>query len=79
MSLPYSSSTPAEDPLKLDECFRAGAAILNLLSLDLKPRDIMTRQAFENAMVIVAALGWLHQRRAASDCHSAFCERAPHH
>jgi dihydroxy-acid dehydratase len=57
MSLPYSSSTPAEDPLKLDECFRAGAAILNLLELDLKPRDIMTRQAFENAMVTVAALG----------------------
>jgi dihydroxy-acid dehydratase len=57
MSLPYSSSTPAEDPLKLDECFRAGAAILNLLELDLKPRDIMTREAFENAMVMVAALG----------------------
>lgn len=57
MSLPYSSSTPAEDPLKLDECVRAGAAILNLLKLDLKPRDIMTREAFENAMVIVAALG----------------------
>jgi len=57
MSLPYSSSTPAEDPLKLDECLRAGAAILNLLELDLKPRDIMTREAFENAMVMVAALG----------------------
>ena len=57
MSLPYSSSTPAEDPLKLDECFRSGAAILNLLQLDLKPRDIMTREAFENAMVMVAALG----------------------
>ena len=57
MSLPYSSSTPAEDPLKLDECFRAGAAIRNLLELDLKPRDIMTREAFENAMVMVAALG----------------------
>src|SRR5580704_17998083 len=57
MSLPYSSSTPAEDPLKLDECFRAGAAILNLLELDLKPRDIMTRDAFRNAMVMVAALG----------------------
>src|SRR5271163_3909903 len=57
MSLPYSSSTPAEDPLKLDECFRAGAAVLKLLEMDLKPRDIMTREAFENAMVIVAALG----------------------
>ena len=57
MSLPYSSSTPAEDPLKLDECFRAGAAICNLLQLDLKPREIMTRRAFENAMVVVTALG----------------------
>src|ERR1700749_3372 len=57
MSLPYSSSPPAEDPLKLDECVRAGAAILNLLELDLKPRDIMTRAAFENAMVVVAASG----------------------
>lgn len=57
MSLPYSSSTPAEDPLKLDECFRAGAAIRHLLELDLKPSDIMTREAFENAMVVVSALG----------------------
>ena len=44
-------------PLKLDECLRAGAAILNLLELDIKPRDIMTREAFENAMVMVSALG----------------------
>jgi dihydroxy-acid dehydratase len=57
MSLPYSSSTPAVDPQKLDECFRAGAAIRNLLELDIKPRAIMTRAAFENAMVIVIALG----------------------
>jgi len=57
MSLPYSSSTPAEDPLKLDECFRSGAAIRNLLELDLKPKDIMTREAFENAMVLVTAMG----------------------
>ena len=57
MSLPYSSSTPAEDPLKLDECFRAGAAIRNLLELDLKPRDIMTRPAFENAMVLMTTVG----------------------
>jgi dihydroxy-acid dehydratase len=57
MSLPYSSSTPAEDPLKLDECVRAGDAIRRLLELDLKPRDVMTRQAFENAMVMVTALG----------------------
>ena len=57
MSLPYSSSTPALDPAKLDECFAAGAAIKRLLELDLKPRDIMTREAFENAMAIVMALG----------------------
>jgi dihydroxy-acid dehydratase len=57
MSLPYSSSTPAEDPLKLDECVRAGAAIRNLLERDIKPRDIMTREAFENAMVLVTVLG----------------------
>jgi dihydroxy-acid dehydratase len=57
MSLPYSSSTPAEDPQKKQECVRAGAAIRKLLELDLKPRDIMTRQAFENAMVLVSAIG----------------------
>ena len=57
MSLPYSSSTPAEDPLKLAECAASGAAIKNLLELDIKPRDIMTRDAFENAMVLVSALG----------------------
>ncbi len=57
MSLPYSASIPAEDGAKIDECHRAGAAILNLLEKDIKPRDIMTRQAFENAMVVVMALG----------------------
>ena len=57
MSLPYSASIPAEDPDKLDECQRAGQAILHLLEKDIKPRDIMTRTAFENAMVVVMALG----------------------
>ena len=57
MSLPYSSSTPARDPAKLDECLRAGAAILTLLERDIKPSDIMTGDAFENAMVITMALG----------------------
>jgi len=57
MSLPGSSSTPAVDPAKLDECFAAGAAIRTLLERDIKPRDIMTREAFENAMVVVMALG----------------------
>jgi dihydroxy-acid dehydratase len=57
MSLPYSSSTPAVDPQKAEECVRAGAAMRNLLEMDLKPRDIMTRAAFENAMVVVTVLG----------------------
>ena len=57
MSLPYSSSTPAVDPGKLAECLSAGKAIRKLLEADIKPRDIMTRAAFENAMVIVMALG----------------------
>jgi dihydroxy-acid dehydratase len=57
MSLPYSSSTPAVDPGKLAECLSAGKAIRNLLEKDIKPRDIMTRAAFENAMVIIMALG----------------------
>jgi dihydroxy-acid dehydratase len=57
MSLPGSSSTPAEDPLKLQECAASASAIRLLLERDLKPRDIMTRAAFENAMVVVMALG----------------------
>lgn len=57
MSLPYSSSTPAEDPDKINECIRAGHAIRLCLERDLKPRDIMTREAFENAMVVIMALG----------------------
>ena len=57
MSLPYSSSTPAVDTGKLQECLQAGAAIRHLLENDIKPRDIMTRAAFENAMVIIMATG----------------------
>jgi dihydroxy-acid dehydratase len=57
MSLPYSASIPAEDPAKIDECVRAARAIRHLMEKDLKPRDIMTRAAFENAMVVVMALG----------------------
>lgn len=57
MSLPYSSSTPAVDPGKAEECIRAGQAIRHLLENDIKPRDIMTRDAFENAMVLVIVLG----------------------
>jgi dihydroxy-acid dehydratase len=57
MSLPYSASTPASAPEKLAECRRAGSAVRKLLELDLRPRDVMTRAAFENAMVVGIALG----------------------
>ena len=57
MSLPYSSSTPATDPAKPEECRRAGAVVRALMEKDIKPRDIMTRTAFENAMVMVMVLG----------------------
>ena len=57
MSLPYSSSTPAEDPGKEAECRAAGAAVRRLLEEDIKPRDIMTREAFDNAITLVMALG----------------------
>jgi dihydroxy-acid dehydratase len=57
MSLPYSSSTPATDPAKLEECFAAGRAVRALLEENIRPSDIMTRAAFENAMAITMALG----------------------
>jgi len=57
LSMPYSSSTPAEDPAKKEECRRAGVAILELLQNDLKPRDIVTKKSFENALVMVMAVG----------------------
>lgn len=57
MSLPYSSSTPAEDPKKLEECANAGQAIYKLLEKDLKPLDILSRESFENAMVAIMVTG----------------------
>jgi dihydroxy-acid dehydratase len=57
MALPFSASRPAESPEKREECTRAGAAIMNLLRSDIRPRDIMTRQAFENALVVMTVLG----------------------
>src|SRR5262245_3398376 len=57
MSLPYSSSIPATDPDKMKECHRAGEVIKNCLEKEIKPRDIMTREAFENAMHLVMAVG----------------------
>ncbi len=57
MSLPNSSSCPANSEMKTKECYETGKAILNLMELDLKPRDIMTKKAFENAITVVIALG----------------------
>ncbi|HIS29350.1 MAG TPA: dihydroxy-acid dehydratase [Candidatus Avamphibacillus intestinigallinarum] len=57
MSLPFSSSHPAEWPEKLDDCYDAGKALLNLLEKGIYPKDIMTKEAFENAIVVVMALG----------------------
>jgi len=57
MSLPYSSSTPATSEQKIVECRSAGKAIRNLLEKDIKPRDILTRKAFLNAISVVIALG----------------------
>ena len=57
MSLPYSSSNPAISEEKKKECLEAGKAIRHLLEKDIKPRDIMTRAAFENAIVTIMVLG----------------------
>src|SRR5678816_2910783 len=57
MSLPYSSSNPALSEAKKQECLNAGKAILNLLEKNIRPTDIMTRKAFENALTIIMALG----------------------
>ncbi len=57
MALPGSSSPPAVDPRRDDFAFRSGEAVVNLLDLDLRPRKIMTKAAFENAIAIVMALG----------------------
>ena len=73
MSLPGSSAQAAVSPEKQQDCERAGEAVLRLLELDLKPRDIMTREAFENAITVVIALGGstnavLHLLAMASAC-----------
>lgn len=57
MSLPYSSSNPALSADKQKECAAIGDAIKLLLEKDIKPRDIMTRKAFENAITVVMILG----------------------
>ncbi|KAF3938266.1 hypothetical protein ABW19_dt0206317 [Dactylella cylindrospora] len=57
MTLPGSSSNPADSPAKAEECMAAGAAIRNLLEKNITPRQILTRSAFENAMVVVNITG----------------------
>lgn len=57
MSLPYSSSNPALSEEKKQECLQAGKAIRHLLEQDIKPKDIMTRKAFENAITVIMVLG----------------------
>jgi dihydroxy-acid dehydratase len=57
MTLPGSSSIPADSEAKIEECLSAGNAIKNLLEKDIKPRDIMTETAFRNAITLTMALG----------------------
>ncbi|PVF98197.1 putative dihydroxy-acid dehydratase [Serendipita vermifera] len=57
LSLPYSSSIGATQPEKLQECLRAGQYMKMLLAKDIKPRDILTKKAFENAITLTNALG----------------------
>ncbi|NNG00163.1 MAG: dihydroxy-acid dehydratase [Desulfobacteraceae bacterium] len=57
MSLPYTSSTPAEDRGKEEACVQGGLAMGHLLKQDLKPSDILTQRSFENAMTMITALG----------------------
>jgi len=57
MSLPNSSAQAAVSDDKMRDCFDAGAAVLNMIHKGIKPRDIMTRKAFENAITVVIALG----------------------
>lgn len=57
MGLPTSSSNPAVSREKQDDCTQLGKAIFNLLEKDIKPRDIMTREAFENAITVITVLG----------------------
>ena len=57
MSLPNSSAQLAVGPEKRDDCRRAGAAVMNMLQKGIKPRDILTRKAFENSITVCLALG----------------------
>lgn len=73
MSLANSSAQEAVSSQKIDDCHRASAAVMQLIELDIKPLDIMTRKAFENAIAVVIALGGstnavLHLLAIAREC-----------
>ena len=57
MSLPNSSAQAAISPEKMQDCFNAGAAVLHHVQANIRPRDILTNEAFENAITLVIALG----------------------
>ncbi len=72
MSIPGSSSHPAESPEKKADIEEAGRAVVRMLELGIKPSDIMTREAFEDAITVTMALG-LNQRYAPSSSHRPCC------
>jgi len=57
MSLPYNSSNPATSSQKIKECDLVGKAIFNLIKLDLKPLDIVTKESIKNAVRLITVLG----------------------
>ena len=57
LSLPGSSSTPAESPAKMRECAKAAEAIKVCMEKNIRPRDLLTKESFENALVLTMALG----------------------
>ncbi|MDZ7694688.1 MAG: dihydroxy-acid dehydratase [Balneolaceae bacterium] len=73
MSLPFSSSIPATNQKKLEECDTVGKAILNLLEKDLKPKDIITKRSLENADYNNRGSWWIDQRRHAYAGHCTCC------
>ncbi|HLC65200.1 MAG TPA: dihydroxy-acid dehydratase [Candidatus Nanoarchaeia archaeon] len=57
MSLPGGAATPAEDPKKKEECYNAAKAVMSMLEKGIRPKDIITKESFENAITLVMALG----------------------
>jgi dihydroxy-acid dehydratase len=91
LALPYSSSIPAVAPERVEASRWAGSSVLKLIERDLKPRDILTREAFENAIAVVVAVGGstnavLHLPALAAECgmdlpiddFDAIARRVPH-